>query len=442
MPMNSSGQISLGGPIVGESISLELGNLATTETSLNDVNVRTLAGVLSGTITMPSDFYGKTLPFTQLGSKLAGITAFSQFGVVALSADGATMAVGAPNSTSPGAVYVFNKSGSTWVQEGSAIIGTGSVGSARQGGSIALSADGNTLAVGGSSDNSSVGAVWVFTRSGGVWTQQGSKLVGTGNVGASAQGSVALSADGNTLAVGGGGDDTNIGATWIFTRSGSTWSQQGSKLIGTGAIGAAFQGGGVSLSADGDTLVIGGDLDNTNIGANWVFVRSGGVWTQQGSKLVGNDSQPATQGVRQGVNAISSDGNTFVTGGFVDNSNIGATWVFTRSGGVWTQQGSKLVGTGYSTSPTNPQQGISVSISGDANTIAVGGFSDNNNIGATWIFVKSSGNWVQPNPKLVGTGFTSNARQGNPVRLSTNGSTLAVGAANDGSRGAVWTFVK
>jgi hypothetical protein len=441
--MNSSGPISLGGLVIGESISLELGNLATTETSLNDTNVRTLAGVPSGIITMPTDFYGKTLPFTQLGSKLPGVTLFSQFGIVALSADGTTMAVGAPNSTSPGAVYVYNRSGSTWVQEGSAIIGTGSVGGARQGTDVALSADGNTLAIGGSNDNSGVGAVWVFTRSGGVWTQQGSKLVGTGNLGASTQSIVALSADGNTLAVGGGGDNTNTGATWIFTRSGGTWSQQGSKLIGTGATGAAFQGGSVSLSQDGNTLVVGGQLNNTNIGANWVFVRSGATWSQQGSELIANDSQPATQGVRQGCStSVSSDGNTFVTGGFVDNLNIGAAWVFTRSGGVWTQQGSKLVGVGYSTSPTNPQQGISVSISGDANTIAVGGFSDDNNIGATWIFVKSSGNWIQPNPKLVGTGFTSNSRQGNPVKLSTNGSTLAVGAISDNLRGAVWTFVK
>jgi hypothetical protein len=60
MPLNSSGQISLGGPIVGESINLELGQTSTTLVSLDDPNVRSLAGVPSGTISMPTNFYGKS----------------------------------------------------------------------------------------------------------------------------------------------------------------------------------------------------------------------------------------------------------------------------------------------------------------------------------------------------------------------------------------------
>jgi hypothetical protein len=80
-----------------------------------------------------------------------------------------------------------------------------------QGSSVALSADGNTAILGGS-------AAWVFTRSGGVWTQHGSKLVGAGAVGQISQGSaVALSADGNTAILGGPGDN-NIGAAWVFVR--------------------------------------------------------------------------------------------------------------------------------------------------------------------------------------------------------------------------------
>jgi hypothetical protein len=70
------------------------------------------------------------------------------------------------------------------------------------------------------------------------FTQQGSKLVGTGAVGPNvAQGvSVALSADGNTAIVGGHGDKHSVGAAWVFTRSGEVWSQQGSKLVGSGAV--------------------------------------------------------------------------------------------------------------------------------------------------------------------------------------------------------------
>jgi hypothetical protein len=76
--------------------------------------------------------------------------------------------------------------------------------------------------VGGYSDSSFAGAAWVFTRSSGVWSQQGSKLVGTGALGSAEQGySVALSADGNTAIVGGPSDSSSVGATWVFTRSGT-----------------------------------------------------------------------------------------------------------------------------------------------------------------------------------------------------------------------------
>ena len=69
---------------------------------------------------------------------------------------------------------------------------------------MALSGDGNTAIIGGSLDNGGTGAAWVFTRSGGVWTQQGGKLVGAGDVGKASQGkSLALSGDGNTIVVGG-----------------------------------------------------------------------------------------------------------------------------------------------------------------------------------------------------------------------------------------------
>src|SRR2546421_310461 len=85
-----------------------------------------------------------------------------------------------------------------FTQDGPKLVGSGAVGSAQQGHSVALSADGNTAIVGGNADNGNAGAAWVFTRSGGVWSQQGAKLVGTGAVGAANQGiSVALSGDGN-----------------------------------------------------------------------------------------------------------------------------------------------------------------------------------------------------------------------------------------------------
>jgi hypothetical protein len=162
-----------------------------------------------------------------------------------------------------------------WSQQGSKLVGTGAVGSAHQGQSVALSADGNTAVVGGNGDDSVAGAAWVYTRSGGVWSQQGTKLVGAGAVGSAVQGqSVALSADGNTAVVGGNGDNGAAGAAWVYTRSGGVWSQQGSKLVGTGAVGSAHQGQSVALSADGSTAIVGGYSDNGAAGAAWVFINA------------------------------------------------------------------------------------------------------------------------------------------------------------------------
>src|SRR6516164_3218521 len=175
------------------------------------------------------------------------------------------------------------------------------------------------------------------------FTQQGSKLVGINALGPASQGwSVALSGDGNTAIVGGREDDSGTGAAWVFTPSGGVWAQQGSKLVGTGAVGNANQGTSVALSGDGNTAIVGGWGDNSRAGAVWVFTRSGGVWSQQGSKLVGTGGVEAAQGWSV---ALSDDGNTAVVGGPGDHSHAGAVWVFTRSGGAWSQQGSKLVGT-------------------------------------------------------------------------------------------------
>jgi hypothetical protein len=223
---------------------------------------------------------------------------------------------------------VFTRSNGVWTQQGAKLAGTDTVGSAEQGLSVGLSSDGNTAVVGGAGDNNGVGAVWVFTRSNGIWTQQ-QKLVGTGTLGTAQQGnSVALSGDGNTVLVGGQGDNNFFGTAWVFTRSNGVWTQQGAKLLGTGAVGNANQGNSVALSADGNTAIVGGPLDNNFFGAAWVFTRSGGVWTQLGAKLVGTG---AVGGAQQGTSvALSSDGTTAIVGGPFDNNNAGAGWVFVQ----------------------------------------------------------------------------------------------------------------
>jgi hypothetical protein len=313
------------------------------------------------------------------------------------------------------------------------LVANNAVGAADQGSSVALSADGNTAIVGGNYDNAGAGAAWVWTRSSGVWMQQ-SKLVSTGAVGAANQGtSVTVSSDGNTAIVGGPNDNLFAGAAWVFTRSGGVWTQQ-SKLVGTGAAGAAQQGGSVALSSDGNTVMVGGVGDNSAAGAAWVFSRSGGVWIQQ-NKLVANNAVGAA---RQGVSVtLSSDGNTAIVDGPFDNSHAGAAWVFTRSGDVWTQQ-AKLVGTGAVGAAL---QGVSVAVSSDGNTVIVGGRVDEiSNTAAAWVFTRSGAVWTEQS-KLVGTGAAGAAPVS--VALSPDGNTAIVGGPfNNSNTGAAWVFVK
>lgn len=152
--------------------------------------------------------------------------------------------------------------------------------------------------------------------------------------------------------------------------------------MGTGNTGASKQGQSVSLSADGNTAVVGGHEDDTNIGAVWVYTRTAGAWAQQGAKLVGTG---ATGAINQGHSvAVSADGNTFIEGGYNDNGNVGAIWIYTRTAGAWTQQGAKFSGTGYVVGAV--LQGYASAMSADASTVMVGGYADDGFIGATWFF--------------------------------------------------------
>jgi hypothetical protein len=379
----------------------------------------------------------------QQGTKLVGtgnVGVANQGQSVSVSADGNTAIVGGyTDNISQGAAWIYTRSGSTWTQQGTKLVGTGNVGPARQGVSVSLSADGNTALVGGYADNSQQGAAWVYIRSGSTWTQQGAKLVGTGNTGAAGQGySVSLSADGNTALVGGYSNNNNQGAAWVYTRTGSIWTQQGTKLLGTGNVGAALQGISVSLSADGNTAIVGGNNDNTNKGAVWVFTRTGSTWTQQGAKLVGTGNVGTAS--EQGVSVtLSADGNTAMVGGYTDNISQGAAWIYIRSGTTWTQQGAKLVGSG---STTVANQGVSVSLSADGNTAIVGGYIDNNQIGAAWVYTRSGLTWTQQGTKLVGTGNIGQSRQGVSISMSADGKTAIVGGNLDnGNQGAAWVFI-
>jgi hypothetical protein len=391
----------------------------------------------------------------QQGDKLAGAGAIGQAGQgssVALSADGNTVIVGGPgDNNGAGAAWVFTRSAGVWSQQGGKLVGAGAVPGTwsmpvNQASAVALSADGNTALVGAAGDNDCTGAVWVFTRKGGLWTQQGQKLVGTGAPACAGQGySVALSADGNTALVGGpeyAGWYDGAGGAWVFTRSDGVWTQQGGKLVVSGAAGPSTSlGSAVALSADGNTAIVGADADGDYVGAAWVFTRSAGVWTQQGSKLIGSGGVGYG---RQGWDVgISADGNTAIVSGAYDNQNSGAAWMFTRSGGTWTQQGEKLVGTGGAGVDARAQIWISAALSGDGNTAIVGRRAADGETGAAWLFSHSRGVWSQVGERFAGSGAAGPAGQGMDVALSYDGSAVIVGGPGDnGGVGAAWVFTR
>ena len=209
------------------------------------------------------------------------------------------------------------------------------MGSACQGMSAALSADGNTAIVGGPSDNRGIdGALRPSPRRGGVGIHSHrqcldaarNKLVSTGAAERARLGmSVALSADGNIAIVGGVAVDGGVGAVSVFTRSNGNWTQD-KHLVGTGAVGKSAPS--VALSADGSVVMVGGSNDNGGVGAAWVFARSGDHWTQNKNLVSTGTVEKSAPSV-----ALSADDSVVMVGGSHDNGGVGAARVSTRGEG-------------------------------------------------------------------------------------------------------------
>jgi FG-GAP repeat len=160
--------------------------------------------------------------------------------------------------------------------------------------------------------------VYVYTRSGSTWTEQakltpspGSREWGFGE-------SVALSADGNTALIGGTDDHEETGAAWVFRRSGSDWSQQ-EKLTGPGESGEARFGYNVALSSEATTALIGAPGDDAERGAAWLF--TGLPWsvpsdeapatsTTGGPATTGTAATPASAAVSTGPAAAAAGSST------------------------------------------------------------------------------------------------------------------------------------
>ncbi len=249
---------------------------------------------------------------------------------------------------------------------------------------------------------SMAGAAYVFTRSSGIWSQQA--YLKASNTWQSDSFGFSVAISGDTIVVGAWQEDSNAtgvngdqanysapdsGAAYVFIRSGGIWSQQAYlKASNTGA----FDYFGHSVAISGDTVVIGAREEASNAtgvngdqsdnsadksGAAYVFTRSGGTWSQQAYLKASNTGagdyfslfSVAISGDTVVVGAPYEDSSaTGVGGNQTDNSASasGAAYVFTRSGGIWSQRAYlKASNTGE-----GDGFGVSVTVSGD--TVVVG----------------------------------------------------------------------
>ncbi len=338
---------------------------------------------------------------------------------------------------------------------------------------IAVVVSGNTVAVGAygedssatgvngnQADNSAInsGAVYVFTRSGLTWTQQA--YVKASNTGANDNFGYSLALDGDTLVVG-APLEGNSGAVYVFTRSGTSWSQQTylkASNIGTG------DNFGTSVAISGDMLVIGADGEDSNAcgvngnqadnsaidsGAAYVFARSGTTWTVQTYLKASNTGAGDHFGMSAGMDGstillgapVEDSNASGVNGNQADNSaiNSGAAYVFTWNGQSWTQQAYLKA----SNTDANDDFGSEVAVS--ENTVIVGASGEDSNAsgvngnqadnsaidsGAAYVFTRSAGAWSQQAYLKA-----SNTGEGDYFGWSTSvdGNSIVVGAIHEES---------
>jgi hypothetical protein len=333
--------------------------------------------------------------------------------------------------------------------------------------SVALSADGTTLVAtapleasaatgvdGNQADNSAsgAGAGYVFVRNGGAWTQQAYLKTSSTAAGDTLGESVAVSADGSTVALGASSRSSQTGEVDVFVRSGTTWTQQ-AELVASNAETFDSFGCSVALSADGNTLVVGAYGEDSNAtgvdgnqadnsvassGAAYVFERSGTTWTQPHYLKASNPDTADLFGVAL---AISADGSTIavaareeasaatgIDGNQADNSaaGAGAVYVFVR-GASWTQQAYVKA----TDTHLGDQFGFRVGLSADGSTLAVGANLASPG-GAAYIYTRSGTTWA-PQARLVASNADANDEFGIALALSGDGGTLAVAANAEAS---------
>ncbi len=308
----------------------------------------------------------------QLGQDIEGSGAGIFFGDrLSLSSSGLRVAVHAVRNTgvniNAGETKVYDFSGGSWMQVGTGILGAGETDGFN--GRIDLSSDGLHLAIGSSGNNSFMGIARVFSFNGTDWVQTGADFVG--NASDQLGKGVSLSSDGKRLAISIPSDDTlgnSLGSARVYEYNGTSWVE-----LGSGIAGENFNDfpGGVSLSSDGNRIAMGASGNDSNglqSGHVRVFQYNGSNWVQIGSEINGeasgdNIGNPNTF-------SLISDGLTVAIGSTSNNVRTGHVRVFKFNGIGWIQQGDDINGEAF-----QDDSGGSVSIS--ANGIVAIGATEN-----------------------------------------------------------------
>lgn len=332
---------------------------------------------------------------------------------------GETAVVGAhgdnANGTESGAVYVFGESIDGWRQQTKLVASDAQPGD-QFGGSVAVSGD--TILIGARGDDEqgdSSGAVYVFVKTPSGWVQQTKLTAPDGSAGAEFGRSVAIA--GNTAIVGAARDDSkgkDSGSAYLFTRSGTQWRQHSKLVARDAAAGDVF---GISVAIDGNTALVGADLDDDggeNTGSVYVYVNSDGEWHEQAKLTAADASDVDIFGVR-----VAISGETALIAARRDDDDVkgpdtGSAYVFVRSGTTWTQQ-AKLTA-----DDAEPRDlfGFAVALEGDLAVVTAAMEDESGlNAGAVYVFARSGSTWTQQQ-KLVSDGAADNDVLGTSVALS------------------------
>lgn len=401
--------------------------------------------LLIAAISIQTTAHSQTWP--QMGIDIDGEAAGDDFGTsVSMSADGSTLAIGAPdndgNGTSSGHVRVYSWSGSAWVQKGADIDGETDSQNAGDlsGSSVSLSADGNTVAIGAPRNDglgfptySNAGHVRVYGWSGTAWIQKGADIDGEA-AGDWSGNAIDLNPAGDIIAIGAkynAGNGLRAGHVRVFSFDGANWNQKGADIDGEAVNDES--GTSVSISADGNTVVIGAPFNSDaalNAGHIRTYVWSGSAWIKKG-----NDMDGIMAGDEFGTSvSISNDGITVAVGapkGDQTGTNSGNARVFDWVGN------SLVFSDEFSGESSNNFAGTSVQLSDDGNTLIFGAPGNNTNGGSSGQvnqYRRVGMNWTK-----VGTSINGEAMSdwsGISVSMSANGDTIAVGAPYNSGNGA------